>query len=124
MEFRTSFSKTHPLLALLLLFMIGVATCGGTMATQSKTYCNPINVTGDRGREIADPSVYKFKDRYYLISTQIYPADGDGFRVWASEDLVNWSFHCSVPVTGKIKSMMAPELVYHEGTMPIRLKQA
>ena len=116
MEFRTSFSKIHLLKTLLCLIMIGTATCGAVMETKSKTYCNPINVTGNGGREIADPSVYKFKDRYYLISTQVYPVDGDGFRVWASDDLVNWSFHHSVPVTGKIKSMMAPDLVYHEGT--------
>jgi len=78
-------------------------------------YRNPIEVPAD-GREIADPSVYKYKNRYYLISTQEYPHGGEGFRVWVSADLVDWKFHRSVPIEGKLNTMMAPDLVYHEGT--------
>ena len=78
-------------------------------------YRNPIEVPSD-GREIADPSVYKFKDQYYLISTQIYSHNGEGFRVWVSDNLVDWTFHRSVPINGKLNPMMAPDLVYHEGT--------
>ena len=78
------------------------------------TYRNPVEVPSG-GREIADPSVYKFKDRYYLISTQMYSLDGEGFRVWVSENLVDWVFHRNVPIAGKLNPMMAPDLVYHEG---------
>ena len=90
----------------------GVA--GSTQET-SKTYRNPIEVPSD-GREIADPSAYRFKDQYYLISTQIYPDGGDGFRVWISDNLVDWTFHQSIPIKGDLNTMMAPDLVYHEGT--------
>ena len=80
-----------------------------------KMYRNPIEVP-ESGHEIADPSVYRFKDRYYLVATQEYPGGGAGFRVWASGNLVDWTFHRSVPIAGKLNTMMAPDLVCHEGT--------
>jgi len=94
-------------------------SCGQRSGAPSKdslanVYQNPIEVPTD-GREIADPSVYKFKDQYYLISTQEYPNNGKGFRVWVSTDLVGWTFHRSVPIEGELNPMMAPDLVYHEG---------
>ncbi|RKX40165.1 MAG: hypothetical protein DRP64_13095, partial [Verrucomicrobia bacterium] len=109
---------------LLPLLMLGsvLMSCGQENGMEKKTstaskgmYRNPIEVPTD-GREIADPSVYKYKDRYYLISTQEYPRGGDGFRVWVSADLVDWTFHRSVPIKGKLNPMMAPDLAYHEGT--------
>jgi len=97
------------MLFLLLLLVSGKAV------SSPEVYCNPLEVpTG--GREIADPSVYKYKGSYYLLSTQEYLRDGEGFRIWASTNLVDWTFHRSVPVVGKIDPMMAPDLVYHEGT--------
>jgi len=81
----------------------------------ARRYRNPVEISTD-GHEIADPSVYKYKDRFYLVSTQEYPHGGEGFRVWVSVDLVDWRFHRSVPIEGKLNTMMAPDLVYHEGT--------
>lgn len=61
----------------------------------SKYYCNPINFNyryqyngfGDKfslNREAADPSLVRFKDKYYL-----FPSMTKGFLV--SNDLVNWT---------------------------------
>ncbi|RKX46197.1 MAG: hypothetical protein DRP64_03550 [Verrucomicrobia bacterium] len=120
----TSKLNTATLLSILVLSLIGgsVSLSDGQKNGMGKripiakgVYRNPIEVPTN-GREIADPSVYKYKDRYYLISTQEYPHGGDGFRVWVSTDLVDWKFHRSVPIKGKLNPMMAPDLAYHEGT--------
>lgn len=99
-----------------LLLILGTFPFLGREASAVRpAYRNPIELpTG--GREIADPSVYKYKDRFYLLSTQTYTHDGEGFRVWVSDDLVGWKFHRSVPIKGRLNPMMAPDLVYHEGT--------
>lgn len=68
-----------------------------------KYYCNPINVPyhyqfnmdpRSRGklqidREAADPSMIKFKDKYYIFASM-------NLSVWVSEDMVNWK-SCPLP---------------------------
>ena len=63
------------------------------------TYCNPLplpnyqlgrdvlrpNYAGAAFREMADPSVIRFKDRWYL-----FPSAG---MLWYSDDLLNWTYH-------------------------------
>jgi beta-xylosidase len=82
--------------------------------SQTETYKNPIFVS--LADEIADPSVFRYKNRYYLISTQMYSRYGEGMTVWSSTNMVDWEVHEKVPVTGNVEPMLAPELVYHEGT--------
>jgi len=75
--------------------------------TQPKTYCNPLPLPDyQRGRacfekkpdprrwlgceprdfrEMADPTVIRFKDRWYL-----FPSAG---MLWHSDDMVNWTYH-------------------------------
>jgi beta-xylosidase len=70
------------------------------MIDLSKTYCNPLPIPqiqpGRQGlekgiprdklwREMADPTVIKFKDKWYL-----FPSCG---MLWYSDDMVNWVFH-------------------------------
>jgi len=65
-----------------------------------KTYCNPLPIpciqpgraglekdleTEKLWREMADPSVIKFKERWYL-----FPSCG---MLWYSDDMVDWKFH-------------------------------
>lgn len=63
---------------------------------QQKTYCNPINIdygytpipnfTGwGRHRATADPVIVKYKDEYYLFST-------NQWGYWWSPDMLNWNF--------------------------------
>ncbi|MEN8139219.1 MAG: family 43 glycosylhydrolase, partial [Bacteroidota bacterium] len=69
-----------------------------------------------RGREVADPSIFKHKNKYYALSTQMYSFDGPGMLVWESEDMVNWSQPKNIVINGKLDPMMAPELIYSEGS--------
>ena len=55
----------------------------GTLG-QNEAYRNPLPV------EIADPTVVFSDGVYYLYGTS---APSQGFRVWASTDLINWEAH-------------------------------
>ena len=77
-------------------------------------YRNPLEVPD--ADEIADPMVHRYKNLYYLLSTQMYSSRGAGMTVWVSHDLVNWEVHRKVPVVGNVEALLAPELVYSEGT--------
>jgi xylan 1,4-beta-xylosidase len=63
---------------------------------QQKTYCNPINIDygytpipnfseWGRHRATADPVIVRYKEDYYLFST-------NQWGYWWSSDLVNWNF--------------------------------
>src|SRR5689334_7388067 len=63
---------------------------------QQKTYCNPVNLdygytpipnfsTWGRHRATADPVIVKYKDEYYLFST-------NQWGYWWSSDMLNWNF--------------------------------
>jgi hypothetical protein len=65
-------------------------------AQTQKTYCNPINLDygytpipnfseAGRHRATADPVIVKYKDDYYLFST-------NQWGYWWSSDLLNWNF--------------------------------
>jgi len=54
-------------------------------------YVNPL-VMEDAGR-LADPAVVKFRGKYYLYLT--------GGHAWASDDLVNWTYHEVSSVDGR-----------------------
>ena len=63
---------------------------------------------------IGDPQILLFEDKYYCYAT----SHGEGFLVWESDDLVNWSeptmcFH-AIESWGK-SHFWAPEVVYHKG---------
>lgn len=73
----------------LLLFIV-------VEAQSPKTYCNPMNLdygytpipnfsTGGKHRATADPVITRFKDEYYLFST-------NQWGYWWSSDLGNWHF--------------------------------
>ncbi len=66
------------------------------MQSQSKTYCNPLNidyayvaipnaVEQGKHRATADPVITLFKGKYFLFSTNQY-----GY--WWSDDMLNWKF--------------------------------
>ncbi|MEN8157422.1 MAG: family 43 glycosylhydrolase, partial [Bacteroidota bacterium] len=78
------------------------------------TYQNPLDVP--EAGEIADPSAFRYRNRYYLLSTQMYSLNGPGMTVWSSDDLVNWKVYRRIPIMGSVDPILAPELLYHEGT--------
>jgi len=76
-----------------------------------QTYTNPLKVI------IGDPYVLKVENRYYLYGTSV---PGVGFKVWESDDLVNWeekgiafSKFAEGNQWGK-KDFWAPEVVYYQ----------
>lgn len=68
-----------------LLFTISILLGGRAMPVngQEVTYTNPVGEMTD----IGDPFVMKTNDMYYMYATS---EPNFGFRVWQSEDLVNW----------------------------------
>ena len=93
-------SKNKPmkkLFASLLLLMMICLGCQQSLKGQSqKTYCNPVNLDygftpipnfseAGRHRATADPVIVRYKDDFYLFST-------NQWGYWWSEDLLNWKF--------------------------------
>jgi len=78
---------------------------------QATRYINPL-VIPNAGR-LADPTVIRFKDKYYLYATGGLE---DG-AVWSSDDLVNWEYH-RVTLEGHHGSD-APAAFVHNGTVYI-----
>jgi hypothetical protein len=75
-----------------LLLLVSLAS-----VAQQKTYCNPVNIDygytpipnfseWGRHRATADPVIVKYKDEYYLFST-------NQWGYWVSPDLLNWTFN-------------------------------
>ena len=64
--------------------------------------------------KIGDPQILLYNDRYYCYAT----SSGEGFLVWESEDLENWSEPTlcfrAIDFWGK-SHFWAPEVVYHNG---------
>ncbi len=82
-------------LAILLAALYCAFSLPSTAQTQ-KTFCNPINLDygytpipnfseAGRHRATADPVIVKYKDDYYLFST-------NQWGYWWSSDLINWNF--------------------------------
>lgn len=79
----------------LLLFIITIVLFG-TVQSQQRTYCNPVNVDygytpipnfseWGRHRATADPVIVNYKGDYYLFST-------NQWGYWWSPDMLNWKF--------------------------------
>ncbi len=71
------------------------------------------------GYGIHSPSIFKYKDSYYLY--QSTPDNNVGIKAYKSKDLINWSIIDSLNsagyVTGKVKETFAaknPRVVYYE----------
>lgn len=67
-----------------------------TISAQQRTYCNPVNIDygytpipnfseWGRHRATADPVIVKYKDEYYLFST-------NQWGYWWSNDMLKWNF--------------------------------
>ena len=85
--------------SLLLTFLIAPLLIGcqdthpikAKIAQSPKTFCNPVNLNyrfmkidgGEGIREVADPVVVSFKDKYYLFASK-----SSGY--WYSEDFTDW----------------------------------
>ncbi|ULQ56026.1 family 43 glycosylhydrolase [Flavihumibacter rivuli] len=76
----------------MLLLIVGALQ----VKAQQRTYCNPINIDygycpipnfseWGRHRATADPVIVRYKDDYYLFST-------NQWGYWWSPDMVNWNF--------------------------------
>ena len=78
--------------------LIGFIACFLTLLSysQQKTYCNPINIDygytpipnfseAGRHRATADPVIVRYKDDYYLFST-------NQWGYWWSHDMLHWNF--------------------------------
>ena len=109
----------HRIAILTLVFMFGAIAPGfgqvlgegvenGDDGPSNKglRYVNPL-VMEEAGR-LADPSVVKFEGKYYLYLT--------GGHAWASEDLVNWTYHDVRSVDGRNMSD-APGAFAYKGHM-------
>ncbi|MFO0839649.1 MAG: family 43 glycosylhydrolase [Phycisphaerae bacterium] len=79
---------------------LAAAICGGGLAAslpaQQRTFCNPLNIdygyspipqanAQARHRATADPAIVRFRDDYYLFST-------NQWGYWHSPDLLEWTF--------------------------------
>ncbi|MEN8250704.1 MAG: family 43 glycosylhydrolase, partial [Bacteroidota bacterium] len=92
-------------------------------------YRNPLTVEhedlmADKTEGIADPSVFRWMGKYYLMSTQYYSNHGgeEGFKVWESIDLVEWKYIGATQVQNFIWEVLwSPELYYYRGDFYIYL---
>lgn len=85
------------------------------VATQPKTFCNPLNldyrfmlIDGGEGiREAADPVVVRFKDQYLLFASK-----SSGY--WVTPDFVTWH-HVVIPDSVLPVEDYAPAVMVHDG---------
>jgi len=101
-----AFAKSLTQLLAVLLF--ATIACAQSPTTR-RTYQNPLPI------ELADPFIFREGDAYYLFGT----AANDGFAVWTSSDLVNWTKRDHVfrrtSETWSRRDFWAPELFKHQG---------
>ena len=84
----------------------------GVPSQQRLRYVNPL-VMENAGR-LADPTVIRFRAKYYLYLTGgVSPGGSLGAAVWSSEDLVSWKHHLvSIP---EGRGISAPTAFAYEG---------
>ncbi|MGL1957135.1 MAG: family 43 glycosylhydrolase [Colwellia sp.] len=89
-------------------------------------YRNPITIDqeetylGKIGGGVADPMVFRWMGKYYLMTTQFYTTPSLGFKVWESDDLVDWKFKKYVAIEGMEWNVMwSPEMYYYRGNFYI-----
>ena len=84
----------------------------GTQQQERLRYVNPL-VMENAGR-LADPTVIKFQETYYLYLTGgVSPGGRFGAAVWSSTDLVRWEHH-DVSIAGR-RGIGAPTAFEYEG---------
>jgi len=97
-----------------LIFLFDIA-----LFCEEEYYVNPVGDFIKYG-DVSDPCVLKYEDKYYLYATS-WASHTWGFKVWESEDLVNWvdrgkafSRYDEGNGWGQ-KDFWAPEVVFYEG---------
>lgn len=79
----------------------------------ASTYTNPVGNIKD----IGDPYVIKYQDQYYLYATS---APGLGFKVWQSDNLVDWQLKALALDRSKewnnwgVGDFWAPEVIHYQ----------
>ena len=90
----------------------GESSASSTKPQGQLRYVNPL-VMENAGR-LADPTVIKFQETYYLYLTGgVSPGGRLGAAVWSSTDLVNWKHH-DVSIAGG-RGIGAPTAFEYEG---------
>ena len=90
----------------------GESSASSTKRQSQLRYVNPL-VMENAGR-LADPTVIKFQETYYLYLTGgVSPGGRLGAAVWSSTDLVNWKHH-DVSIAGG-RGIGAPTAFEYEG---------
>jgi hypothetical protein len=90
----------------------GESSASSTKRQGQLRYVNPL-VMENAGR-LADPTVIKFQETYYLYLTGgVSPGGRLGAAVWSSTDLVNWKHH-DVSIAGG-RGIGAPTAFEYEG---------
>ncbi len=82
----------------------------------AKRYVNPLPLpsypvqhsSGRDLRSMADPTVLRYKDKWYL-----YPSNG---MAWVSSDLVNWTYHPVVVPDAHQDVIWAPSVFEYKGS--------
>ena len=99
-------------LLIVIFGLLPVASIKAQVIEKALRYVNPL-VMEEAGR-LADPTVIKFKGKYYLYLTGgISPGGRYGAVVWSSDDLVHWENHKVFIPEGR--SIEAPAAFDYEG---------
>jgi xylan 1,4-beta-xylosidase len=92
-----------------LLTLAAVATFGARMAMAGESsgrYVNPLSIVDSRS--VADPTVVRFHDKYYMFLS--------GGMVWVSDDLVTWRHELAAMPSGQ-RSPTAPNFFEYNGSV-------
>lgn len=106
--------RKNPTKIIIGLFILLMGGCG-IINQKTVTYQNPIGKMTD----IGDPFVLKDEGKYYMYATS---APGYGFKVWESDNLVNWEDaglaydHIDSEERWGIGDFWAPEVIRKDDT--------
>lgn len=91
-----------------LLGLAMVATYGAlfAIAGTSARYVNPLSI--EQSRSVADPTVVRFHDKYYMFLS--------GGMVWVSDDLVSWRYEKAVMPADQ-RTPTAPNFFEYNGSV-------
>lgn len=80
----------------------------------NQTVCNPVPLTNLwDGDGIGDPYLMRWNGTYYLYCSGCH--EGVGFRVWTSEDMVNFTYQGAACDDERIYGAYAPEVLFFGG---------
>jgi hypothetical protein len=102
--FRLRMMFTIRLLSLAVVMAYVILTA--TAAESSGRYVNPLSISDSRS--VADPTVVRFHDKYYMFLS--------GGMVWVSDDLVNWRHQQAIMPSGQ-RSPTAPNVFEYNGSV-------